>query len=473
MGEMARGAQDGYFLPVHQPASTMTDPAAPLLASSPPSYSPLFDSADNSAPATEKDWTLAQRFGFRALLLYVALYTFPGPISELPGTDLLSDPYAAFWRKVVPWFGAHALRLSHPVSVQPSGSGDKLFDWVQIVLLAVIALVGATVWTMTDRRHRSHRKLLAAFTLYLRFFLARTMYSYGFDKVIPNQFSPMTPMRLTQFIGEASPGGFAWTFLGLSVAYEVFAGIAEVVSGTLLLFRRTQTLGALVGAGVLTNVFMLNMSFDIPVKQYSAHLLLMCVFLVALDRERLMNVFLRARDAAPPRYVELFTTRRARISAWALGIILVVWMAGGSIYGELKGIREFGRLAPRGPLYGIFEVDEVVKNGVVQPPLLTDGTRWRRFATAPNGALVRLATDSMVRYGLTTDSVKHLATLGNSPDSTKWLRLSYTFSDSMHLALSGRIGPDAVTMKLHRRPESTYLLVSRGFHWVNQTPYFR
>jgi uncharacterized membrane protein YphA (DoxX/SURF4 family) len=165
----------------------------------------------------------------------------------------------------------------------------------------VIALVGATAWTIADRRRRSHPKLLEAFTLYVRLFLARTMFSYGFDKVIPNQFSPMTPLRLTQYIGETSPGGFAWTFLGFSVAYEVFAGIAEVVSGAFLLFRRTRTLGAIIGAAVLTNVFMMNMSFDIPVKQYSAHLLLMCVFLVASTRALDGHVPARARSRAAVR----------------------------------------------------------------------------------------------------------------------------------------------------------------------------
>jgi len=215
------------------------------------------------------------------------------------------------------------------------------------------------------------------------------------------------------------------------------------------------------------------MSFDVPVKLYSAHLLLMCVFLVALDRERLTGLFLRARTVAAPLYVDLFTTPRGRIGAWVAGVVLTLWMVGGTVYFELRGIREFGRLAPRGPLYGIFEVEEVVKNGVVQPPLLTDATRWRRFATSPNRAVVRLATDSSVQYGLRTDTVKRVATLANGPDSVKWLRLSYVFADSMHLALSGRVGADSVEMKLRRRPQSSYLLVSRGFHWVNEFPFFR
>jgi len=79
----------------------------------------------------------------------------------------------------------------------------------------------------------------------------------------------------------------------------------------------------------------------------------------------------------------------------------------------------------------------------------------------------------MVRFGLKTDTLKRVATLANGPDSTKWVRLSYVFPDSMHLALAGRIAGDSVEMKLRRRPESSYLLVSRGFHWVNEMPYFR
>ena len=451
----------------------MTQTPAPSIAAA-PSYHPFSDRGTEPAPQeAAREWTLAERFGFRFLVVYLVLYTFPGPINELHGTDFISEPYSAIWHAVVPWFGAHILRLANPINLRPSGSGDKLFDWVMIATLFTIAFIAATVWSLLDRRRRSHPKLFAAFTLYLSLSLARTMFSYGFDKVIPNQFSPMDPLRLTQYIGETSPGGFAWTFLGFSIPYEVFAGTAETLAATLLLFRRTRTLGALVGAAVLTNVFMLNMSFDIPVKQYSGHLLLMCVFLAALDRQRLIDLFLRGRATPAPRHFELFTTQRSKIAALVAGVLVSVWMIGSTFYSEYSGLYQFGRLSPRGPLYGIFEVEEFVRNGAVQPPLLTDSTRWRRFATNKFSALVRLSTDSMVRFGLQTDTLAHVATLATGPDSTKWVRLSYLFPDSVHLALTGRIAGDSVEMKLRRRPESSYLLVNRGFHWVNEVPYFR
>jgi uncharacterized membrane protein YphA (DoxX/SURF4 family) len=433
-------------------------------------YSP--DSDRRSSAPESHEWTLAQRFGFRVTLIYVALYTFPGPVHELPGVDFLGDTYEAIWRVVVPWVGAHVLRLARPVSIRPSGSGDKLFDWVQVFTMLCLALLGAIVWSIVARERRSHRKLLAAFQIYLRFTLASTLFGYGFDKIVPNQFEPMNPVRLTQYFGEAAPGGFAWSFLGFSIMYEVFAGIGEVVAGLLLLFRRTTTLGAIIGAAVLTNVFMLNMSYDIPVKQFSFHLLLMCAVLVAFDAPRLLDLLVRQRTAEAPRYTELFTTPRSLRVARVAGALLGVWMIVGHLRGELQGYRQFGRGAPVGALYGIFEVEQVVKNGAVAPALLTDSTRWRRLAVARFRASVRLATDSLMLYGLSTDTVKHVATLASGQTTPK-IVLAYSFPDAQHLVLRGRVGADSVEMTMRRKNESSYLLVRRGFHWVNEVPYFR
>jgi len=383
------------------------------------------------------------------------------------------ESYQALWKAVVPWFGAHVLHLARPATAVPSGSGDRFFDWVMILVMLSASIVAAVVWSIFDRRARSYPRLFAAFVLYLRFTLARTLFSYGFDKVIPNQFSPMTPTRLTQFVGEMSPGGFAWTFLGFSVPYEMFAGFAEVTAATLLLFRRTTTLGALIGAAVLTNVFMLNMTFDIPVKQYSAHLLLFCGLLVAFDARRLLDVFVRERATEARGHTKLFTTPRARVAARIGGFGLAIWMIASTFYAEFSGLYEYGRLAPHGPLHGIFEVERVTKNGQIQQPLLTDGTLWRRFATSNGTALARMATDSLVRYRLETDTVKQTATLRNGPDSTSAIILAYTFVDPTHLVLTGRILTDSVEIRLRRRPESSYLLVSRGFHWVSEFPFFR
>ena len=84
--------------------------------------------------------------------------------------------------------------------------------------------------------------------------------------------------------------------MGASTAYQMFAGLAEVLAGLLLLFRRTALLGALLCGGVLANVVLLNFCFDVPVKIYSSHLLLMAVCIIYPDTGRLVSFFLLSRE---------------------------------------------------------------------------------------------------------------------------------------------------------------------------------
>ena len=108
--------------------------------------------------------------------------------------------------------------------------------------------------------------------------------------MFPTQFIFPTFGRLVEPLGEFSPMGLLWNFMGYSTPYIIFSGLAEVTGATLLLFRRTATLGAMASAAVLLNIVMLNFCYDVPVKLYSLNLLLMAIFLMAPDLPRLANL---------------------------------------------------------------------------------------------------------------------------------------------------------------------------------------
>ena len=430
---------------------------------------PAIEHGPPTAPATE--WTLAQRIGFRFLFAYVLLYTAPFPLGDIPKLEAVEGPYAAAWRKVVPWVGQNILHLSSPVSLRPSGSGDRMFNYVQVFTQLLLAVCIAIVWSVLARRRRNHTTLFAWLHAYLRFFLGVTLLRYGADKVIPNQFEPMNPVRLTQYFGEAAPGGFAWSFLGLSVPYMIFAGLGETVSALLLFFRRTATLGAAVGAAVMLNVFMLNMSYDIPVKQFAGHLLLFLCFLVACDGRRLMNLFVRNQSTGPAAMgVSSVRWNRALTVAAA---VFAVWIVVRNFKQEVGLMHQFGRLQPKSPIAGVFEFETMEKNGIVQQPLMTDATFWRRLAVNGRNATIRYATDSLARYRINIDSVKQTVSFTGAGDAKSQFTLSFEKPDSAHLALRGRIGSDSVQVHLRRRDERSFFLVSRGFHWVNEAPVFR
>src|SRR6202012_5647978 len=116
---------------------------------------------------------------------------------------------------------------------------------------------------------------------------ASQLISYGLAKEFPMQMPYPGLTRLLEPFGNFSAMGVLWASIGVSPAYERFAGCAELAAGVLLLVPRTTLLGALIAALDMTQVFKLNMTYDVPVKILSFHLLLLAVFLAAPDLPRL------------------------------------------------------------------------------------------------------------------------------------------------------------------------------------------
>jgi uncharacterized membrane protein YphA (DoxX/SURF4 family) len=280
-------------------------------------------------PGESVPWRLATRLLFRFVFSYLILYsiyTYDGLVTFLRFAvtgkfpDGLLDPLL---HRIVPWVGKHLLHLPKDIIVFSNGSGDTTYDWVLVVGSLVLALAAAAVWSALDGKRPDYRRLHAWLRLLVRFELACEMLTYGFDKVFPLQFGSLTLTRLVVPFGSLTPFRLLWGFMAASKGYTIFSGLAETLGAVLLLIPRLTSLGALVSAGVLINVFALNMSYDVPVKLFSFHLLLMAVFLAAPDFPRLANVlvFNRATPPAPvtPLSERSWVRRCAPIAVGVLG----------------------------------------------------------------------------------------------------------------------------------------------------------
>ena len=152
-----------------------------------------------------------------------------------------------------------------------SDTGDKTADWIWLLVIASVAAIAAVVWSVLDRRCAHDDRLRDLLRTVMRYTVAYVLFGYGISKLWVDQIQPLSPGNLAQRIGDASPMGLLWTFMGASRAYTAFAGAAEVIGALLLLSRRTTLLGALILAGVLLNVVLLNFCYDVPVKINSTH----------------------------------------------------------------------------------------------------------------------------------------------------------------------------------------------------------
>jgi hypothetical protein len=425
--------------------------------------SPALQLSPVPTPATPTEWHPITRVAFRFAFSYLVLYSL---ITMSNVEEHL--PYERWSHSIVPWVGQHILHLGKPITYFVSGSGDKTSDWVLLLCHLAISVIAAILWSAFDRR-KEYARLNEWLRVLLRYSVAWTMVAYGSAKVVKLQFADPSLGRLLEPLGDFSPMGLLWTFMGYSTAYNFFAGVCELL-GVLLLFRRTTTLGALLTAGVMTNVAMLNFAYDVPVKLLSTHVILMCVYLLIPDIRALFDFFIRNKPATPAPVQPHFASRRWRIAAGVTKTLLLGYLLVGSVIGIRQGAKLLGSGAPKSPLYGIWDVEEFTRDGQTLPPLLTDKTRWRRFVTQrPNGVSLRSMDDSAHSYAVRFDISK--STILSDPAGK--LMLTWSRPDADHLTLAGTVDAHQVTARMKRMDDAKTNLLSRGFHWVSEMPFNR
>jgi uncharacterized membrane protein YphA (DoxX/SURF4 family) len=237
-------------------------------------------------------WSFSKKLAFRFFCLLFVLYIFFNPNGFLPYADVAFDYYIKPFHGIIPWIGKNILHLSSDITVFTNGSGDTTYDFVVVFFIAIISAAGCIIWSLLDRKRKSYNNLYYWLTAIVRYYLAFTLFSYGFVKIYKLQFPSPSPHRLLEPFGNASPMGLAWTFVGYSQGYNYFTGFGEVIGGLLLLFKRTTTLGALLALVIVGNIMAINYCFDIPVKLLSTALVIMSLFLLARDIKRLTNFFI-------------------------------------------------------------------------------------------------------------------------------------------------------------------------------------
>lgn len=425
-------------------------------------------------PAIEAKWSFAKRIGFRFAFCYWLLYCLPQPFVQLlPGGRYLGMPFGWFWGKLTPWVGQHVFHLSgHRITYFPTGSGDTTLEYIQNLLVLVLAVLATLAWSVVDRKRQEYGTAHGWLRIFVRFVLAVTLFSYGFSKIVPLQFRPPSLARLTETYGESSPMGLLWTFMGTSMAYTIFSGVAEAFAATLLVFRRTALLGALVSAAVLLNIVMLNFCYDVPVKLYSSNLLLMALFLLLPDLSRLANVFLLDRAAPPANLtVPCLPKRWMRIIVnVALPLLVVIFVAMG-VRGHLLMLRSMNA-GDIPQVKGGFDVEAIQINGRPAAAVDPSNADWKQIVAAKNYWLLR-RTDGTSSYFSPTYRPKTNSVELASEKTGSRFQFDYSWQDAGHLVLTGKMGNETLVARLKKIDEKKFLLTNRGFHWISEYPFNR
>lgn len=418
---------------------------------------------------------------FRFAFIYFILFFNPlNYFSGVPVLEWLPQLIAIPLDALVFFLNDQLFHIKPTLNQFGGGSGDTSFAWAEQFTLLILSGLGAFAWTVIDRKSTAYPKLYYGLCLLIRYSLAGISFSYGILKVFAMQMHFPNMSQLATPLGDYLPMRFSWMFIGYSGPYQIFSGVAEVVVGLLLFWRKTALLGALLAVGVFANVVMLNYSYDIPVKIFSGNLLIASIFLVWQERNRLIAFFIQNTPTIPSSLFEkTYTIKWEKVTRIVLKTVFFLLTFGFTLadtysyYQETKAERT-KVLEPIQP--GMYHVELFVKNGDTIPESLADSLRWRDVIFDYNGQGSFSAQDSSfrMRYGRAYFSYQP-DSLGSrldwkmaASDSIPVVSFAMKLPEEDRIILSGKKENDSlhvVLKKLNRH----FPLTERQFHWISES----
>jgi hypothetical protein len=448
------------------------------------------DSATASEPIPEDarphPWILPTRIAFRLAFCYFGGYCIFNGNATIWGCiplvgDSIQDIFGKAFALPAQYLAGHLFHVPPPGDrLHPTGSGDTAIIWIAVLLLFLASLLATAIWSALDRR-RPHYQTLAAWLRFLiRLTLGIGMVTYGLAKVFPLQMPPPSIGSLSEPLGMHSPMSLLWNFIGVNPWYEMVCGGAELLAGLLLLFRRTALAGALFTTFVVSNVLLYNLAFDVPVKLYAGHLLLLSLFVILPDAHALFRFFWLHEPARPTGVWVPPTTRRAfRRATIAVEITFAVLALGTVLLEAGQGWRDTRRQNDIPcPLCGDWHIDtatllDSTGHTTQHWPQLSKGQPAVELIlnNSIRGSLRDSAGDSTY-VPIKTDTAAHTLEFDIS-DKPKIVYATQS-SDAGHLILTPTGDAAKTAAILHLTllsPSGGYPLVHRGFHWISEFPY--
>jgi hypothetical protein len=282
--------------------------------------------------------------------------------------------------------------------------------------------------------------------------------------------------QLATPLGDFLPMRFSWMFIGYSAPYQIFSGVMEVMVGILLLWRRTATLGVLVATAVFINVMMLNLCYDIPVKLYAMHLVLMCFYLLANEYQRIACFFVLNKPAPLCNiYSYPLTKKWMRVSKVILKLGIVFIICKGisetqNVYNYYIGAKEIKPMNS-----GVYDVTAFVVNNDTIAPLQSDTLRWMDLIIDEGGVGSIRTSDTAFRrrygrayFNFAADTAKQMLHLKKNAQSSAFIvSFNYQIPDSNTIYLRGKKGMDSLYVTL-KKSNRHFQLAKRQFHWLSE-----
>jgi hypothetical protein len=256
-----------------------------------------------------------------------------------------------------------------------------LADYTDWGIALLIAIAGALIWTLFDRKSKSYNLLYYWIRVVVRYRAGIGIIGFGFTKLFPTQMPYPSLGLLNSNFGDFTAQKIYWMSVGIVPWYQVFGGVVEIVAGALLFFRKTSFFGAILLVGALGDITFVNYAYDGGVHVYAFYFVLLGLFIAADDFPKLYNLLILERYTVPFRVYPDFKKPWLKYTRIGLKVLTFVIFFGVLTYTEVINFKYDPYKQPSTAgvkkLRGNYHVTEFKVNGQEIPYNPLDSTRWQ------------------------------------------------------------------------------------------------
>ncbi|GAB3755931.1 hypothetical protein [Spirosoma pomorum] len=307
------------------------------------------------------------------------------------------------------------------------------------------SLIYVWLWHRREQANTSTSPLQHAWLQgIIRYWLAFSISTYGFAKILKTQFQ--TPdFFLDTPLSSLSGMSLTWYYYGYSSPLAVIIGLVQIGGAGLLLYRRTTLLGVLILLPVMVNIVLINLFYHIAAGAFfnSVVYSLALVFFLFLNRDRLKVILVDLAHQLP----DIVSNRR-----WVKYSLRLLPLAIAFISLKLR----IDSQPENQLLKGSWKVEKLVRNGQPQSATawLTDSRAWSRIYFA--GQMGCAFTPNPYRFeswearsgSYDFDSSRNSLQVAFYSHDTLRAVVSNRTTDAMRL--QGVLGPDTLDIHLSR-----------------------
>ena len=321
------------------------------------------------------EWAPWERILFRAALLFFAILIVPLTLEWYTKLFTVKSLFEFF--STLTGYRVDLVKI-------PGESGRWGFaSYANWGVALMIALAGAAIWTFAARKRerKEYNELYYWIRTLARYRIGIGIIAFGFLKLFPMQMPFPSISNLEATIGEYTAYKIYWQSVGVVIWYEIFLGFIEIFAGTLMFFRATSVLGAVINLGVLYNIAHANHAYDGGVHVYSAYFSLLSAFVLAHEIPYVWKLLIKEQDVNPVEYVPVYKFKWLNNSLLSLKYAIVIGFV--FVYGWIRYDMHYnqGRLKePKTPglagAAGFYNVTEFKINNKILPYSPLDTLRW-------------------------------------------------------------------------------------------------